>query len=64
LDQAELKKIKEEKTRWVDPATGQKSNYNPLTFVFLVKQRRFDFKKIDLGNPVKTQNPDLGPDRV
>jgi hypothetical protein len=59
-----LKKIKEKKTCWVDLATGQKSDYNPLTFVFLVKQRRFDFKKIDLDNPVKTQNPDLEPGRV
>ena len=33
---------------------------------FLLKRRRFDLKKkrIDPGDPVKTQNPDLGLSRV
>jgi len=39
-------------------------SYNPLTFVFLLKQRRFDLKKFWLsqpGDPVKTQNQGLEP---
>jgi hypothetical protein len=38
---------------------------NPLTFIFLLKRRRFEFfkKKIDIADPVKTRNLDLGPGR-
>ena len=39
---------------------GQKPDCNPLTFVFLLKRRRFNFKKIWPGDPVKTRNPGLG----
>jgi hypothetical protein len=39
-------KIKEGKTRRVDPARpGQKLDCDPLTFVFLLKRRHFDFFK-------------------
>jgi hypothetical protein len=53
-------------TRQVDPARpNKKSGYNPLTFYFLLKRRRFDFlKTIDRDNPVKTRNPGLGPGQV
>jgi hypothetical protein len=55
----------EEKTR-CDPARpNKKPGYNPLTFYFLLKRRRFDFfKTIDRDNPVKTRNPGLGPGQV
>jgi hypothetical protein len=45
LDRVEGK-IWKEKTRRVDPARpNQKPDYNPLTFYFLLKRRRFDFFK-------------------
>jgi hypothetical protein len=54
-------------TLQVDPAKpGQKPGCNPLIF-FLLKRRRFEFFfkiEIDLADPVKTQNPGLGPGRV
>jgi hypothetical protein len=44
---------------------GQKLGCNPLTFVFLIKQRRFDFlKKINPDDPVKTRNSGLEPSQV
>jgi hypothetical protein len=53
-------------TRRVDLARpNKKPGYNPLTFYFLLKRRRFDFfKTIDRDNPVKTRNPGLGPGQV
>jgi len=54
-------------TGQVDSTTRSKTQLQPIDFCFffLLKQCRFDFffKKIDPGNPVKIQNPDLGPDR-
>jgi hypothetical protein len=46
--------------------TRSKTRLQPVDFLFfLLKRRRFDFKKkIDPSDPVKIQNPDLGPDRV
>jgi len=48
-----------------DPATRltrSKTRLQPAGFFFL-KRRRFDFKKSDPSDPVKTRNPDLGPGR-
>jgi hypothetical protein len=46
-------------TRRVDPAKpGQDPVVNPLTFVFLLKRRRFDYKKrIDPTDPVTRSKP-------
>jgi hypothetical protein len=61
-------KIRKGKTRH-DPATRltrSKTWLQPVDF-FLLKRCRFDFKKkkrIDPGDPVKTQNPGLGSSRV
>jgi len=53
---------------WVDPTRpGQKPGYNLLTFifVFLLNNVVLIFLKFFwLGNPVKTRNLDLGPDRL
>jgi hypothetical protein len=46
---------------------GQNPVANPLTFiffVFLLKRCRFDLKKNWPNDPVKTQNLNLGPDRI
>ena len=59
-------KIGEGKTQ-CDPARpGQDSVANSLTFVFLLKRRRFDcFKKrTNPADLVKTRNPGFGLDRV
>jgi hypothetical protein len=58
-----LKKKQEKKklgvirlTRWVDPARpGQKPDCNPLTFVFLLKRRRFDLKKKELTQMTRSK---------
>ena len=57
-------KIGKEKI-WCDPATRltrSKTRLQPADFFFL-KRRRFDFKKSDPSDPVKTRNPGLGPGR-
>ena len=59
-------KTGEEKT-WCDPARPRQDPVaNPLTFVFLLKRRRFDCfkKKTDPADPVKTRNPGFGLGRV
>jgi len=57
LEWAGLKKIKKEKT-WCHlvnrTRSGQKPDYNSLTFVFLLKRRSFNFlKKINLDDRSK-----------
>jgi hypothetical protein len=55
--QVGLKKIDEEKTRRVDPATRSKTRLQLVNF-FLLKRHHFDFyfKKNGRGDLVKTQN--------
>jgi len=55
-------KTGEEKTR-CDPAALAKPDCKPVDLYFLLKRRRFDFKKKRI-DPVKTRNPDLRPGRV
>lgn len=50
----------------VDPArSSQKSRYNLLTFIFLLKQRRYDLKKKKLTrSKPETQNLDRAGHRT
>jgi len=57
-------KIGERKTR-CNLATWSKTRLQLIDFFFLLKLHRFDLKKrIDLDDPIKTQNPGLGPSQV
>jgi hypothetical protein len=55
-------KIEEEKTKWVDLVKNPVATHWLL--FFLLKRRRFDLKKIDPDDPIKTRDLSLGPGRA
>jgi hypothetical protein len=49
---------------WLTRQNQVKTQLQLIDFYYLLKQHRFDLKKIDLSDPVKTLNPDLKSDWV
>jgi hypothetical protein len=64
INQVGLKKIDEEKTRRVDPATRSKTRLQLVNF-FLLKRHHFDFflKKMDVATQSKLKTG-VEPDQI
>jgi len=59
LELGRIEEKKKKKKTWRDPADPTRFSCNPLTFIFfLLKWRRFDYKKrIDPGDPMTRSKP-------